>query len=91
MLANEIEKEIFARAQTYFSFMVLDPPIVPDRNKKVGPRRAKFCMIFVAGAFFVAVVIAFVKEFLHRARRKEPVRYQRLVRGLRLRKPRRSA
>jgi uncharacterized protein involved in exopolysaccharide biosynthesis len=91
MLANEIEKEIFARAQTYFSFIVLDQPIVPDRNKKVGPRRGKFCVFFVAAAFFVAVVIAFVKEFLHRARQKDPARYGRLVRGLRLRKARRSA
>ena len=35
MLAKEIEKETFARAQKYYSFFVLDPPIVPDPDKQM--------------------------------------------------------
>lgn len=91
MLASEIEKETFARAQTYYSFIVLDPPIVPDRNKKVAPSRARFCLVAMFAAFSFAVLMAFFKDYIIRIRRKEPVRYQRLVRGLRLRKPHRSA
>jgi hypothetical protein len=40
LLAKEIEKETFARAQKYYSFIVLDPPIAPDIDKKVKPKRA---------------------------------------------------
>jgi uncharacterized protein involved in exopolysaccharide biosynthesis len=68
MLAREIEKEIFARAQTYYSFQVLDPPFVPDLDKKVKPRRALICILSVTVAFFVAVFLAFFLEYIHNVR-----------------------
>jgi uncharacterized protein involved in exopolysaccharide biosynthesis len=71
MLAREIEKEIFARAQTYYSFQVLDPPFVPDLDKKVKPRRALICVLSVTVAFFVAVFLAFFLEYIHNVRTRE--------------------
>ena len=71
MLAREIEKEIFARAQTYYSFQVLDPPFVPDLDKKVKPKRALICILSVTVAFFVAVFLAFFLEYIHNIRNSE--------------------
>ena len=59
LLANEIEKETFARAQKYYSFTVLDPPIVPDLNKKVKPKRRIICILSVTVVFFTAVLWRF--------------------------------
>jgi uncharacterized protein involved in exopolysaccharide biosynthesis len=71
MLAREIEKEIFARAQKYYSFQVLDPPFVPDLDKKVKPRRALICILSVTVAFFVAIFLAFFLEYIHNVRTRE--------------------
>jgi uncharacterized protein involved in exopolysaccharide biosynthesis len=88
MLAKEIEKDTFARAQTYYGFYVLDPPIAPDLNKKAGPKRALICILSVVVAFFVAVFLAFFLEYLGRLKTDEPDRYQQLKDGLRLRRRR---
>lgn len=71
MLAREIEKETFARAQKYYSFQVLDPPIVPDLDKKVKPKRSMICILSVTVAFFVAVFLAFFIEYVKRLRTRE--------------------
>ena len=68
LLANEIEKETFARARQYYNFEVIDPPIVPDLNKKVKPKRSIICVLTVIVAFFLAVFIAFFLEFFQNAR-----------------------
>ncbi len=88
MLAKEIEKDTFARAQTYYGFYVLDPPIAPDLNKKASPKRAMICILSVVVAFFVAVFLAFFLEYLGRLKIEEPDRYQQLKDGLRLRRKR---
>jgi uncharacterized protein involved in exopolysaccharide biosynthesis len=78
MLAREIEKETFARAQKYYSFLVLDPPIVPDLDKEIKPRRALICVLSITAAFFVAVCLAFFLEYIHNIRtREDPDRLQR--------------
>ena len=85
MLAREIEKETFARAQTYYSFLVLDPPIVPDLNKKVKPRRSLICILSVTVVFFLAVFLAFFLEYVHNVRTTEdPERLRALQEGLKL-------
>ena len=84
MLAKEIEKETFARAQKYYSFQVLDPPIVSDPDKKVRPKRALICILSVIVAFFVAVFMAFLKEYFHRLKTEDPERYQNLMQGMKL-------
>jgi uncharacterized protein involved in exopolysaccharide biosynthesis len=71
MLAREIEKETFARAQRYYSFQVLDPPFVPDLDKEVKPRRALICILSVTVAFFVAIFLAFFLEYIHNVRTRE--------------------
>jgi uncharacterized protein involved in exopolysaccharide biosynthesis len=88
MLAKEIEKDTFARAQTYFGFYVLDPPIAPDLNKKARPKRSIICLLSVVVAFFVAVFLAFFLEYVNRLKTEEPDRYRQLKDGLRLRRKR---
>ncbi len=82
MLAKEIEKETFARAQKRYSFLVLDPPIVPDLNKRIGPKRSRICIIYVVVAFFLAVFLAFTMEYIHRLKTNDQDRYQNLVQGM---------
>jgi uncharacterized protein involved in exopolysaccharide biosynthesis len=86
MLAKEIEKETFARAQKYYSFLILDPPIVPDPDKKIRPKRALICILSVIVAFFLAVFLAFIKEYAHRLKSEDQERYQEMVQGMRFRK-----
>jgi len=64
LLAAEIEKETFARATKYYSFEVLDPPIVPDPDKKIRPKRALICILSVVSAFFLAIFAAFFLNFI---------------------------
>jgi uncharacterized protein involved in exopolysaccharide biosynthesis len=82
LLAKEIEKETFARAQKYFSFQVLDPPIVPDLDKKVKPKRALICILSVVVSFFVAVFLSFWIEFIHRIKSEDTQRYDELAAGM---------
>jgi uncharacterized protein involved in exopolysaccharide biosynthesis len=65
LLAKEIEKETFARAQKYYSFIVLDPPIASDLDKKVKPKRALICILSVFVAVFLAVFFAFFLEYIN--------------------------
>jgi uncharacterized protein involved in exopolysaccharide biosynthesis len=71
LLAKEIEKETFARAQKYYSFTVLDPPMVSDLDKKVKPKRSLICVLSVTVAGFVAVFFAFFLEYIHNVRNSE--------------------
>ena len=71
LLAKEIEKETFASAQKYYSFTVLDPPIVPDLNKKVKPKRRNICILSVIVAFFTVVFMAFFLEYIHNLKTSE--------------------
>ncbi len=82
MLAKEIEKETFARAQKYFSFQVVDPPIVPDPDKKVAPKRSIICILSVFVAFFFAVFLSFFLEFVRRIKTDDPERYRQIKDGL---------
>ena len=86
MLAKEIEKDTFARAQTYYGFYVLDPPIAPDLDKKAKPKRALICILSMVVAFFVAVFLAFFLENMNRLRTDDPDRYQQLKEAVRLRR-----
>jgi uncharacterized protein involved in exopolysaccharide biosynthesis len=86
MLAKEIEKDTFARAQTYYGFYVLDPPIAPDLNKKAKPKRALICILSVVVAFFVAVFLAFFLEYMNRLKTDDPDRYQQLKDAMKLRR-----
>ena len=83
LLAKEIEKETLARAQKYYSFIVLDPPVVSDLNKKVKPKRALICILSVIVAGFFAVFAAFFAEYVHNVKtREDPERLNTLRRYL---------
>jgi uncharacterized protein involved in exopolysaccharide biosynthesis len=82
-LAKEIETETFARAQKYYSFIVLDPPVVSDLNKKVKPKRILICVLAVTMAGFFAVFLAFFLEYVLNVRTNEdPERLEALRRHL---------
>ena len=88
LLAKEIEKEIFANAQKYYSFIVLDPPIASDIDKKVKPKRALICILSVTVAGFFAIFLAFFLEYIHNVKNSEDEeRLGRLKCYLRLRSP----
>jgi uncharacterized protein involved in exopolysaccharide biosynthesis len=86
MLAKEIEKETFAKAQKYYSFLVLDPPIVPDPDKQIRPKRAIICILSVIVAFFLGVFLAFVKEYVHRLKTEDQEHYQEMIQRMSFRK-----
>jgi uncharacterized protein involved in exopolysaccharide biosynthesis len=86
LLAKEIEKETFARAQKYYDFIVLDPPIAPDIDKKVKPKRSQICILSVIVAGFFAIFLVFFLEYIHNVRQcEDKERLSRLKRHLRLR------
>ena len=88
LLAKEIEKETFARAQKYYSFIVLDPPVAADLDKEVKPRRALICILSVTVTGFFAIFLAFFLEYIHNVKHSEDEdRVSTLRRDLRLRPP----
>ena len=82
MLAREIEKDTFARAQKYYSFTVLDIPIVPDLDKRIKPKRSLICILSVTVAFFLAIFLAFFMEYVQRIKTEDQERYQEIAQGL---------
>jgi uncharacterized protein involved in exopolysaccharide biosynthesis len=88
LLAKEIEKETFALAQKYYSFIVLDPPVAPDQDKKVKPRRALICILSVTVASFFAIFLAFFLKYIDSVKSNEDEeRLSRLKRYLKLGSP----
>jgi hypothetical protein len=84
LLAKEIEKETFANAQKYYGFLVLDPPIVPDMDKKVKPKRSLICILSVFVAFFIAVFLAFMIEFVRKIKTNDPERFELISNEMKL-------
>ncbi|HDI78102.1 MAG TPA: hypothetical protein ENF54_00510 [Desulfobacteraceae bacterium] len=85
LLAKEIEKETFTRAQKYYGFQVLDPPVVPDLNKKIKPKRRMICMVSVVTALFLSIFLAFFLEYIHNIKEKEdPERLKKLKESMKL-------
>jgi uncharacterized protein involved in exopolysaccharide biosynthesis len=71
LLSKEIEKETFARAQKYYSFIVLDPPVAPDLDKKVKPKRSLICILSVTVAGIFAIFLTFILEYIQNAKNSE--------------------
>ena len=86
LLAREIEKETFALAQKYYGFVILDPPVVPDIDKEIKPKRALICILSVIAAFFAAIFLSFLLEFFGRIKSEDPKRYKAITEGLFFRK-----
>ena len=62
---------MYKRAQKYYSFIVLDPPIASDIDKKVKPKRSLICILSLIVAGFFAMFIAFFLEFIHNVKHNE--------------------
>ena len=71
LLSREVEKEIFLKAQRYHGFIVLDPPVAADPNKKVKPSRALICVLSVTLAFLFAVFLSFILEYIENIKERE--------------------
>jgi uncharacterized protein involved in exopolysaccharide biosynthesis len=67
------------------TIQILDLAVPPD--KKSGPNRKLIVLLAVCGGFFIAVLMAFFLEFLDRLKADDPERYQQLIQGFRLRRP----
>jgi uncharacterized protein involved in exopolysaccharide biosynthesis len=86
LLAKEIEKETFAMAQKYYSFIVVDPPIASDLDKKVRPKRALICILSVTVGGLFAIFLTFLLEYIEGLKENEDEkRLSELRRYLRVR------
>ena len=83
IIAQYVEKETLAKVQKYYGFNVMDPPFVPE--KKFKPKRAQICILSVIVAFFMAVFLAFFREYVGNVKEKEdPERLANLKKYMRL-------
>jgi uncharacterized protein involved in exopolysaccharide biosynthesis len=64
LLSKEIEKEIFLKAQKYHSFIVLDPPVASDQNKKVKPNRLLIVILSMMVALLFGILLAGLLEYM---------------------------
>jgi uncharacterized protein involved in exopolysaccharide biosynthesis len=88
LLSREIERETFARAQRYYGFNLLDPPIASDLDKRVKPNRRRICILAVTAAGFLAICLAFFLEYINNVKKNgNGERLNNLRANLRFRKP----
>jgi hypothetical protein len=57
---------------------------VPDKDKKVKPKRFLICILAVFEVFFIAIFPAFVNEFVRKIKRNDPERFAQITNELRL-------
>ena len=84
LLAAEIQRATFARGQKYFGFRILDPPVAPDLNKGASTNRKRDCLLSVVVAFFLAIFLAFMIEYVRRFKAEDQERYKELVEELKV-------
>jgi len=84
IIAQYVEKETLAKVQKYYGFNIIDPPFVPE--KKFKPKRAQICILSVFVAFFMAIFLAFIMEYVGNLKKNEdPERLANLKKYMRLR------
>lgn len=84
VIAQYVEKETLAKVQKYYGFNVIDPPFVPEKRFK--PKRAQICTLSVIVAFFIAVFLSFIMEYVGNLKKNEdPQRLADLRKYVRLR------
>ncbi|MEA3415185.1 MAG: Wzz/FepE/Etk N-terminal domain-containing protein [Thermodesulfobacteriota bacterium] len=77
IIAQYVEKETLAKVQKYYGFNVIDSPFIPE--KKFKPKRAQICILSVIVAFFMAVFLAFIMEYVGNLKKNEdPERLENL-------------
>ena len=86
LLSKEIQKAIFLKAQRYHGFIVLDPPVAPDPDKKIKPNRALIFILSVMAALVVAILLIVLLEYIENIKeREEEQRLDDIRRYLKLR------
>ncbi len=70
LIAQQIETAMMAEVKENFSFKILDPPIVPDR--KIRPKRLQMAILALTASLLVAVLAAFVREYLASRNKTQP-------------------
>jgi len=84
IIAQYVEKETLAKVQKYYGFNVIDPPFVPEKRFK--PKRSQICILSVIVAFFMAIFLAFIIEYVGNLKKNEdPERLANLKKYMRLR------
>jgi len=69
LIASEQKHVMLANTQKEFAFKVLDPAVEPD--KKIKPKRSLIVMLTAIVAGFLAVLYAFIKEWVAKRREQE--------------------
>jgi uncharacterized protein involved in exopolysaccharide biosynthesis len=80
--AKEIEKETFAKAQKYYGFTVLDPPVISPRVSVEKTGRLRYVLLAMTVAFLLSVFLAFVVEYFSRIKTEDQERYREMIRQL---------
>ncbi len=84
IIAQYVEKETLAKVQKYYGFNVIDPPFIPE--KKFKPKRSQICILSVIVAFFMAIFLAFIMEYVGNLKKNEdPERFEKLKKYIKLR------
>ena len=55
IIESEISKQVLANSLENYSFMILDPPVLP--LKKFSPRRTIICLTFALSALLIHIII----------------------------------
>jgi tyrosine-protein kinase Etk/Wzc len=86
MLRQEYEMARIEETDTTKTFQIIEP--VEILEKKTGPYRAKICVVTTIVAFFIACVLAFVREYFAKAQQDpvEAAKINAMKEMLRLRK-----
>ena len=72
----------FAKAQKYYGFTVMDPPVVPDRLAAEKSKLTLNVVLAMTVAFFLSVFLAFIIEYVRRIKTEDTEQYQDLIREL---------
>jgi uncharacterized protein involved in exopolysaccharide biosynthesis len=67
LIAQQIETSMMAEVKENFAFKIVDPPRVPDR--KIKPKRTQMVIVAFTVSLFLAIFLAFVKEYVEKVRR----------------------
>jgi len=77
--AREVEKATFAKAQKYYGFTVIDPPVIPDQISTKGRFRIRNTVLAGFAAFFLSLFFVFFIDFFRRMKRDNKAKYEEFI------------
>lgn len=84
LMTTQYELAKIEEAKDVNTIQVLDRAVAPD--KKSSPKRSLIVVLSTFMAFFAAIFMAFIMEYIDRLKTEDPERYQQIKEGLRVRK-----